>query len=389
MNKKNLDERQTTNLLKKGVEEVILKENLEKKLKAGKKLRIKLGIDPTASILHLGHLVLLRKLKEFQNLGHKIVLIIGDFTATIGDPSGRNKTRPPLTEKKVKKNAQDYLNQINKILEVKKTEIYQNSQWFKKLSLKKLLKILSLISLQQIIERNDFQERIKKEESLRLHEILYPLLQAYDSVMIKADLEVGGNDQKFNLLMGRQLMEKLNLEPQDILTVPLLEGLDGQKKMSKSYQNYIALNEPPQEMFNKIMALPDSLIEKYFHLLTDKTMPKNLHLRDAKLLLAEEIIKQLYQEKITQKAKENWIKTFSKKELPQEAPLIKLKTKQIKLLDLLLKAGIKSKSEAKRLIFQKAIEINGKIKNDPYLTLQLKGEEILKIGKKKFFKIKI
>ncbi len=377
------------NLLTRGVEEVIVRENLEKKIASGKKLRIKFGIDPTAPELHLGHLVILRKLRDFQRLGHKIILIIGDFTATIGDPSGRDKTRPPLSESEVRKNLSRYLAQVKKIINLKKTEIHKNSKWFKKLDAKEIIKLTSLVSVQQLIERNDFKERINKGLSLRLHEFIYPVLQAYDSVMVKADLEIGGSDQKFNLLMGRDLMEKFKMPPQDILTMTLLEGTDGFRKMSKSYQNYIALEEEPKEMFSKIMTIPDNLIDKYFTLLTDIERPKNLDPREAKLFLAEKIVSDLHSPILAKKAKNYWLKTFSQKELPKEAPLLRLKEKKIKIIDLLLKAGIKSKSEARRLIFQKAIEINNEIKNDPKEEIEINEEVILKIGKKRFYKIKV
>lgn len=373
-------------ILSRGVEEVIILKILEKRLESGKKLRVKLGIDPTAPDIHLGHSVVLRKLRQFQDAGHKAVLIIGDFTAQIGDPSGRNKERPPLTEKEVKENMRGYLAEAGKILDIKKAEIRKNSEWHKKMGFRELAGLLSDFSAQQILEREDFSARMKERKPLWMHELLYPALQAYDSVVVKADVELGGTDQKFNLLAGRQLMEKRGLLPQDVLMTPLIEGTDGSKKMSKSAGNYISLSASPADMFGKIMSVPDSLIPKYFELLTDRDMTEPDPYR-AKLILAETLTEMYHGTKNAEKAKEHFVGAFSKRIVPDDIPSFSLSQKKMKLSDFLVRAGISSKSEARRLILQNAIQINQE-------TVFLDDEivfapgDVVKIGKKKFLRIK-
>lgn len=373
-------------ILSRGVEEVIILKILEKRLESGKKLRVKLGIDPTAPDIHLGHSVVLRKLRQFQDAGHKAVLIIGDFTAQIGDPSGRNKERPPLTEKEVKENMRGYLAEAGKILDIKKAEIRKNSEWHKKMGFRELAGLLSDFSAQQILEREDFSARMKERKPLWMHELLYPALQAYDSVIVKADVELGGTDQKFNLLAGRQLMEKRGLLPQDVLMTPLIEGTDGSKKMSKSAGNYISLSASPADMFGKIMSVPDSLIPKYFELLTDRDMTEPDPYR-AKLILAETLTEMYHGTKNAEKAKEHFVGAFSKRIVPDDIPSFSLSQKKMKLSDFLVRAGISSKSEARRLILQNAIQINQE-------TVFLDDEivfapgDVVKIGKKKFLRIK-
>lgn len=375
------------NMLDRGVEEIIVREHLKKTLESGKKLRVKFGIDPTSPDLHLGHAVVLRKLREFQELGHKIILIIGDFTAQIGDPSGRSETRKPLSEKRIKENLKNYLSQAGKIIEVKKAEIHYNGEWFKKNGLAVILELVKSASVQQTLEREDFQKRLKENKEISLLETLYPLFQGYDSFAIKSDVELGGTDQKFNLLMGRRVQRHFGLPEQDILTVPLLEGTDGVRKMSKSFGNYIGLNENPNEMFAKVMKIPDGLIEKYFTLLTDVEKPKGLANYESKKLLAETIVKIYHGEKTAGKAKENFERVFSKKELPEELEELRITNYQLPITELLITAGIESKSEARRLIEQNAVEINGAVKNKPQEILRLHRGDTLKIGKKKFFKI--
>ena len=374
-------------ILERGVEEVIVKTHLETALKSDRKLRVKFGIDPTSPDLHLGHAVVLRKLRQFQDAGHKIILIIGDFTAQIGDPSGRSETRKPLSEKEIKENLKNYLAQAGKIIDIKKAEIRHNSEWFKKNGLAVILELVKSASIQQTLEREDFQKRLKENKEISLLETLYPLLQGYDSVEIKSDLELGGTDQKFNLLMGRRVQRHFNMAEQDILTVLLLEGTDGARKMSKSYGNYIGLTEKPNEMFGKIMSVPDKLIEKYFALLTDIDQPKHLEAREAKLLLAETIVKNLHNETAAKKAKEEFIRIFSKKELPENLEALKIPNYKLLITELLITAGIESKSEARRLIEQNAVEINGAVKNNPQEILTLHKGDTLKIGKKRFLKI--
>jgi len=389
------------NLLERGVVDVIERDSLEKKLNSSKKLRIKFGADPTAPDLHLGHAVALRKLKEFQDLGHKIIFIIGDFTAKIGDPSGKNKTRPPLSEIEIKKNTQTYLQQIGKILDVQKIKIYKNSQWFSKMKLEDLIRLSAKLTVAKILERDDFEKRIKNKIEIYYHETLYPLLQAYDSVMVEADVEIGGSDQIFNMLVGRDLQKKMGQEPQDVLTVPLLVGLDGKEKMSKSLKNYVGFNETPQEQFGKLMSLPDELIIQYMKLLTDipaeeideiekKMKKKIVNPRDAKMRLAFEIVSFYHSEDEAYKAKEEFERVFSRKEMPKEMPEIKVSQNKIKIIDFLAENSlVSSKSEARRLIEQKAVEINGEIIGDWHKETEVKDGAIMRIGKRKFIKIKL
>jgi tyrosyl-tRNA synthetase len=376
------------NLLERGVEEIIDKNHLLQALNSSKKLRIKMGIDPTRPDIHLGHVVVLRKLKQFQELGHKAVLIIGDFTAQIGDPSGRSAERNPLSEKEIKNNLKGYLSQAGKVIDIKKAEIHYNSEWLKKLNGQKMAELLSLVSVQQMLEREDFRNRLATGRSLRLNEIIYPVMQGYDSVMIKADVELGGTDQKFNLLAGRTLMEKFKLSSQDILTAPLLEGTDGVHKMSKSYGNYIGLEEKPEMMFGKLMSIPDTLIEKYFILLTDVEPEKNASPYENKKLLAWTIVSIYHGKKAADQARENFIKTFSKKETPEEMQSIKLAKKEILAVDLTISLKMaKSKNEAKRLIEQGGLKIDNQTIKDPQRILNFAGGEVVKVGKYHFFKI--
>jgi len=373
-------------LLSRGVEEVINKNDLQKQLKS-KKIRVKLGIDPTAPDLHLGHAVALRKLKQFQDAGHKVILIIGDFTAMIGDPTDRVGARESLTTAQVKKNMREYLDQAGKILNLKKVEIKYNSQWFKKLDFNKLLDLMASFTVQQLIERDDFSKRIKEGKPVGYHELIYPIMQAYDSVIIKADLEIGGRDQRLNILAGRDLMSKSGMKPQNVLTLPLLEGTDGKRKMSKSFNNYISLNDKPNDMFGKIMSIPDALISKYFDLLTDLKKPRSKDQRKNKLLLAKTIVADLHNKKLAQKAEDYFIKVFSKKEQPTDIVKLKIKAKKINLVDLLIKAGVKSKSEARRLIDQGGIRIDKEVKKGYSTKISIKGGSVLQIGKRKFFEL--
>lgn len=389
------------NLLSRGAVNIIEKDSLEKKLNSGKKLRIKFGADPTAADLHLGHMVCLKKLKEFQDLGHQIIFIIGDYTAKIGDPSGRNKTRPSLSDAEIKKNTKTYLDQVGKILDIKKIKIYKNSQWFSKMSLADILNLSSKFTVAQILERDDFEKRIKNKVEIYYHETIYPMMQAYDSVMVMSDVEVGGNDQIFNMLAGRELQKKMGQEPQDILTMPLLIGLDGKEKMSKSFGNYIGIAESSNEQFGKIMSLPDNLIIEYMLLLTDiqtknineiekKIKEGKINPRDAKIKLAFEIVKFFHGEEKAEKAKEEFERVFSKKETPKDMPVVKIDTNKINLVELLVNNKIlPSKSEARRLIEQRAVEINGeKIKNWKE-EIEIKKEAVLKIGKRRFVRIRV
>lgn len=344
------------NLLTRGVEEVIVKEHLEEALRFGKKLRVKFGIDPTAPDLHLGHTVPLRKLRQFQDAGHTAVLIIGDFTAMIGDPSGRNEARKPLTEKEVKQNLKKYLKEAGKILNIKKAEVHYNSKWFGKKS-GVILELARRVSIQRGLERDDFQKRLKENQEITYLETFYPLMQGYDSVMVKADLEIGGTDQKFNLLMGRRMQRSYGMPEQDVMTLPLLEGTDGVKKMSKSAGNYIALDAEPDDMFGKIMSVPDNLIDKYYTLLTEEKR-KSPDPREAKLELAKIIVSMYHGAKAGEKAKENFIKVFSEHQKPSGIPKRpELAGKSV--INAIVEAGIaSSRGEARRLVEQGAVRIN-------------------------------
>lgn len=376
-------------ILTRGVEEVIVQEHLENSLRKGTRLRVKFGIDPTAPNIHLGHSVPLRKLKQFQDAGHTIVLIIGDFTARIGDPSGRNDMRKPLSEKEIKENMKGYLKEAGLILDIKKAEIHYNSEWHEKKGLAHILSIAQSATIQQVLKRDDFKKRIENDSDISLLELFYPVLQGYDSVEVRADVEIGGTDQKFNLLMGRRVQRHFGMEEQDVLTVPLLEGTDGVKKMSKSVGNYIALTDEPNAMFGKIMAIPDTLLEKYYELLTDE----KADISDpyaSKIRLAE-IITEMYQgKKKAEKAKEFFIDTFSKKEIPENVPEhILVHGAHATILEVI--GDIRkeeSKSELRRLIEQGGVSINGEKKMNPNELHTLKDGVIIKIGKKNFWKIR-
>lgn len=393
------DAQRIRQVLEKGVEEALEKESLERKLASGKQLRVKFGVDPTAPDLHLGHSVPLRKLKEFQDLGHKAVLIIGDFTAMIGDPTGKSETRKPLTEKEVKENLKKYLKQAAKIIDIKKAEIKHNSDWFKKEGFVKILELARAGSVQQVLHRADFKKRIDEGNDITLSEVIYPLLQGYDSVKVQADIELGGTDQKFNLLMGRKVQRNFNMEEQDILTVPILEGLDGVRKMSKSYGNYIGITEVADQMFGKIMSIPDNLILKYFNLLTDLSIYEIAEIknkidggenpRNLKMSLAEEIVKLYHNKKEAEKAKENFIKIFSKKEMPDEAEDLELKENE-NIVEAVFNSGVmNSKSEIRRLTNGGGLKINGEKISKDYVVSKEDDDKILQVGKKKFYKIKI
>lgn len=377
----------STALLERGVEEVIVRENLKKRLVRGDKLRVKFGIDPTAPDIHLGHSVVLRKLRQFQDAGHTVVLIIGDFTARIGDPSGRNEMRKPLSPETIKENMKSYLKEAGLIVDVKKAEVRYNSEWHEKKGLAHLLSITQSATVQQVLKRDDFKKRLDADTDIAVLELLYPILQGYDSVEVRADLEVGGTDQKFNLLMGRRVQRHFDLPEQDVMTFPLLEGTDGVKKMSKSAHNYIALTDAPADMFGKIMAVPDALLPKYYTLLTDLSF-KEGDPYAAKLTLAETIVKMYHSEKKASAARDAFINTFSKKEVPDEIEIVEVPKKILSSGTLATLAHLeakKSKSELRRLLSQGAIKVDGKVVKDQ--EEKRSDGEVLKIGKKEFKKI--
>ncbi|MDR0956290.1 MAG: tyrosine--tRNA ligase [Endomicrobium sp.] len=376
--------------IKRGTNEIISIKELENKLKSGKKLRVKLGVDPTMPDLHLGHTVLINKLKTFQDLGHQAVFLIGDFTARIGDPSGRTETRSLLTVDQVKTNIKTYTKQVFKILDRKKTEIAYNSKWLENLGVTGLLNLAAKSTVAQMLVRNDFEKRYKKDESISIIEFLYPLLQAYDSVALNADVELGGNDQKFNLLFGRQIQKDYGIkDAQIVIIMPLLEGTDGIKKMSKSYNNCISLNDSSKDMFGKIMSISDSTMYRYYELLTnlDLNMIKNMHPKAAKKLLAEEIVKRYYGAKESLKALKEFDRIFIKRDIPENIEKCTMENVTLKLSDILIKSTmVSSKNEARRLIQQGAVKIDSqKIKDD--IIINVHREFVLQVGKRKFKKI--
>ena len=391
-------------LISRNAEEIIPEEDLMRKLErsfsTGEPLRIKLGCDPSSPDLHIGHAVVLRKLRIFQELGHQAILVIGDFTAMIGDPSGRKKTRPPLTFEQTRKNAETYVKQAGKILDTRKLKIVFNSEWLGKMTFADVIKLASKYTVARMLERDDFELRYKEGVPIYIHEFLYPLAQAYDSVALRADVELGGTDQKFNLLLGREIQQSYGIEPQVIITHPLLVGTDGKMKMSKSYGNYIALEDPPDEMFGKTMSIPDELIMDYFRLATElgadelseierKLSDPSVNPMELKKRLAWEIVRIYHGPEAADRAKENFEKVFSKRELPEEMPeFIANKGERIKLVDLLYKHGlVPSKSEARRLIRQNAVKVENATINDINAEIVVEKELVIKVGKRRFLKV--
>ena len=375
--------------IRRGTNEIISEEELVKKLNSGKKLRIKLGVDPTAPDLHLGHSVIINKLKTFQDLGHTIVFLIGDFTARIGDPSGRSATRPMMTEEQIMANIKTYQDQVFKILDKDKTEVVFNSKWLNKLGIEGLLKLASKHTVAQMLVRDDFEKRFKADIPISIVEFMYPLLQAYDSVALQADVELGGNDQKFNLLLGRDMQRDAGQEPQVVITMPLLVGTDGVKKMSKSYKNYIALNDKPQDMFGKIMSISDDLMMVYYELLTQENLEeiKQMHPKEAKMKLGMIIVERYWGKEEAQTAKDEFNKIFANKDLPTEIEEYKCDKNKIKLSQLLfISKMVASKNEARRLIEQGGAKVNNeKVTTDT--EIEIKDGTILQAGKRKFKKI--
>jgi len=389
-------------LLLRGVEEIVPKKEFHKKLEEKRSLRVKLGFDPTAPDLHLGHTVILNKLKLFQDLGHQVIFLIGDFTGLVGDPSGVNETRPVLTEQEIKENAKTYERQVFKILDKKKTEIRFNSEWMNKFSPEDFIRLSSVQTVARMLERDDFSKRYSAQKPISIHEFLYPLLQGYDSVALDADIELGGTDQKFNLLLGREVQKFYGKEPQVAFTLPLLEGLDGVKKMSKSLDNYIAIEDDPDEMFGKIMSISDDLMWRYFELLSfrdeeeitelKKSQKEGSNPRDIKFLLAEEIVNRFHGEGSGNSAKEEFQSRFQKGNNPSDIKeiTIKLEEKSITLAKVLKEAEmVPSTSEALRLIKQGAVRIEGKKILDSKHEINLNSSLLYQVGKRKFSKIKI
>ena len=389
-------------IINRGTDEILTETDLTKKLKSGKQLVIKAGFDPTAPDLHLGHTVLLNKLRHFQDLGHKVIFLIGDFTGRIGDPSGKNKTRPTLNSKDLIENAKTYEKQVFKILKKDLTEIKFNSEWCDQLGADGLIKLASKYNVARMLERDDFNKRFTSNKSIAIHEFLYPLVQGYDSVALKADVECGGTDQKFNLLVGRELQRDYDQDPQVVITVPILEGLDGEKKMSKSLDNYIAIDEDPDEMFGKIMSISDDLMWRWFELLSfmpeeeisklKDEMDAGKNPRDIKFVLAEELVDRFHEDGDGEKSEEAFLSRFQKGNMPDEIELteVKIEKDTILLVNLLKDTNmITSISEGNRLIKQGGIKINSKKVEDSKLEISKGTEDIYQVGKRKFLKIKV
>ena len=391
-------------LIQRGTSEILLLDELKKKLTSGKPLRVKAGFDPTAPDLHLGHTVLITKMRQFQELGHEVIFLIGDFTGMIGDPTGKNVTRPPLTPEEVQANAKTYQEQFFKILDPNKTQLRFNSEWLGKFSAIDLIKLASTHTVARMLERDDFHKRYQNKQPIAIHEFLYPLLQGYDSVALKADIELGGNDQKFNLLMGRELQKHHSQAPQVILTMPLLEGLDGVQKMSKSLNNYIGINDAPKEMFGKIMSVSDELMWRYFELLSlHKSLDdikkmqhsvnvENANPRNYKVELALELVERFHDKNAAQTALEDFEKRFKQGEIPDDLPEINLSINdvQIGIANLLKEAGlVTSTSEAFRLIDGGAVKIDSVKISDKKLMIPTNTECVLQAGKRKFAKVRL
>lgn len=384
-------------VIKQNVVDLIPEEELIKKLKERDKIIVKYGADPSRPDLHLGHYVCLKKLKDLQDLGFTVVFIVGDFTAMIGDPTGRSKTRPRLTEEEVKENSRTYFEQVFKVLDREKTIVRYNSEWLSHLTAKDIIEIASTYTVARMLERDDFAKRYRENIPISIHEFLYPLFQGYDSYVVEADIEVGGTDQVFNFLVAREIQKHFGQEPQVILTVPLLEGTDGKLKMSKSYDNYIGLTEKPEEIYGKVMSIPDTLISKYYKLVLyyDKESLEKVEKfikedpRGAKARLAYEIVKLLHSEEDAKRAEEHFNRVFREKKVPENIPEFELPEEGMNIVEILYQSGlVPSKSEARRLIAQKAVKINGEALTNIDAILKKNGEKIIKVGKRKFLKIK-
>jgi len=399
------DTKQALEIIKRGSDEIIPEDSFKKLLTSKKKLTVKAGFDPTSADLHLGHTVLINKLKAFQDLGHTVIFLIGDFTGLIGDPSGVNETRPNINEKKLIENSKTYAEQVFKILDKKKTKIKFNSTWFKKMKPDEFIKLSSIMTVARMLERDDFKKRYENNKPISLHEFLYPLVQGYDSYALKADIELGGTDQKFNLLVGREVQKHYGQNEQVIITVPLLEGLDGVKKMSKSLNNYIALNDRPNEMFGKIMSISDDLMWRYFDLLSFRSNDEIASFKDKvkngenpmtfKKKLATEIVERFYDKKSSENAEIAFTNVFSNKLEPNEVPIFEInETSGISIVELLTHEDlgnefIQSKSECRRLIKQSGIKMNNKKVENPDLLINLGEENYFQIGKRKHLRIKL
>ena len=392
--------KESLELIKRGIDEVLTEDDLVSKLKSKKQLTVKVGFDPTAPDLHLGHTVILNKMRHFQDLGHKVVFLIGDFTGRIGDPSGKNKTRPSLDKEELEKNAKTYSDQVFKILNKDLTDIRFNSEWCEDLGADGIIGLASKYNLGRMLERDDFSKRYKANQQIAIHEFLYPLIQAYDSIALNADVEMGGTDQKFNLLVGRELQRAFDQEPQVCITLPILEGLDGINKMSKSLDNYVGINEDPDEMFGKIMSISDDLMWRWFELLSfrpinevnelKKEVKSGMNPRDTKILLAEEIIERFHSKEDAENAKNTFLDRFQKGAKPKDIETFSISLDDdIAIGNLLKESGlVQSTSEAMCLVKQGAVKINDEKIDDPKLSIEKNQELLVQVGKRRFLKIK-
>jgi len=389
---------QAIETLRRGADELIVEEELAKKLASGRALRVKLGLDPTAPDLHLGHTVVINKLRDFQNLGHQVQFLIGDFTGMIGDPTGKNQTRPPLTREEILANAQSYRAQAFKILDPEKTQILFNSEWSDKLGAEGMIRLASRYTVARLLERDDFSKRYKNQQPIAVHELLYPLMQGYDSVAMKADIELGGTDQKFNLLVGRELQKQFGQEPQCILTMPLLEGTDGVEKMSKSLGNYIGIAEAPQEIFGKLMRISDELMWRYIDLLSfedsgkiqakKKAVREGSNPRDVKFDFAKEIVERFHGHNESQVAARNFVSRFREGALPEEIPEVTVPASTF--AQLLKAAGLaESTSEANRLIEQGGVKVDGSVLSDRALKAERGKSYVVQVGKRRISRVRV
>lgn len=393
---------ETLQVIKRGAQEILVEDELVQKLQRGKPLRVKAGFDPTAPDLHLGHTVLLNKLRQFQDLGHEAVFLIGDFTGMIGDPTGRNVTRKPLTREEVIENARTYEQQIFKILDPEKTLVMFNSSWMGEMRAAGMIELAAKYTVARMLERDDFQKRYSSGQPIAIHEFLYPLIQGYDSVAMQADVELGGTDQKFNLLVGRELQKAYGQEPQVVLTMPILEGLDGVQKMSKSLGNYVGIHEPPDDMFGKLMSISDELMWRYLDLLSfesqetiagwKRQVSEGLNPRDVKYRLAEEIVARFHDRTAAERARENFIARFRQGALPEDLPEIRLSAQdgRLPIANLLKEAGLTSStSEALRLIRQGAVRIDGVRIEDRALEIRSGASHVVQVGKRRVAKVSV
>ena len=389
---------QAVQTIRRGCEELIVEEELAKKLASGRKLRVKLGLDPTAPDLHLGHTVVINKLRDFQLLGHQVQFLIGDFTGMIGDPTGKNQTRPPLSREEIQANARSYREQVFKILDPDKTQILFNSEWSDKLGAEGMIRLAARYTVARILEREDFSKRFKSNQPIAVHELLYPLMQGYDSVVMKADVELGGTDQKFNLLVGRELQKDYGQEPQCILTMPLLEGLDGKEKMSKSLGNYVGIAEPPGEIFGKLMSISDPLMWRYIELLSfepvstvkkwREEIKRGRNPKEIKVLFAKEIVTRFHSKDQAERAEAEFEARFRRGELPQN--ITEKVVNETAIIKLLKQAGlVPSTNEAARMIEQGGVRVNGEKVSDRNLKFRRGETLVIQVGKRKFARVRI